>query len=377
MNTMRDVIRILENADFDHRTHDVADLHSFNQQEFSDKGRADIATHGVYPRADNAMGADEDELIIDIEEDTDSIEPDPVQLDQLHQILNGELQQSDEAIRRGPVHLDDRAKQDIAGQLGMSPQDVDTLSNTLTQKLRDEQGQEDEEKILLSTLGEAYQKLMQEIELPVVLQEAGHPERPFSEAQEPKKVNGWWYPGFQDPGPDHPLPVISKEEEEAERQAAAERVKKKRAQRAREAGRTDEARFYAEDPDSLGNITVRDTATGDSKYLQGGQATELKSKLSAGDNDAVLAPLFERAANHEGGETYNAEIAANSGTYNFPWHLGPHHGFATVFFNKDKTLELISVLNMAGEQIDLDRFDANHHDDLLKQAQHFIDTGKV
>lgn len=322
MNTMRDVIRILENADFDHRTHDVADLHSFNQQEFSDKGRADIATHGVYPRADNAMGADEDELIIDIEEDTESIEPDPVQLDQLHQIFNGELQQSDEAIRRGPVHLDDRAKQDIAGQLGMSPQDVDTLSNTLTQKLRDEQGQEDEEKILLSTLGEAYQKLMQEIELPVVLQEAGHPDRPF-----PASV--------------------------------------------------DEARFYAEDPDSLGNITVWDSETGDSKYLQGGQASDLKSKLSAGDNDAVLAPLFERAANHEGGETYNAEIAANSGTYNFPWHLGPHHGFATVFFDKNKTLELVSVLNMAGEQIDLDRFDANHHDDLLKQAQHFIDTGKV
>lgn len=312
MKTMREMLSILnENADMDFRHHHPEDLDSFDPKEFSDKGRADIDTKGVYPRGDNAMANE-------IEEDFETIEPDPVQLDRLHQILNGELKQSDEAIRRGPIRMDGHAKQEIAAQLGVSIQDVEALNNTLTQKMRDQQGDDEENKLLLTSLGEEYRRLMQEIEPPEVLREAGQSDRPF------------------------------------------------------------EARFYAEQPDSLGNVTVRDTETGNTKYLQGGQASELRNRLAATqDADAVIAPLFEKAENPEAEDSYAAEIAAKSGTYNFPWHLGPHHGFATVFFNEDQELRLEHVLDMTGEEIPLDRIAEPQRAELLQQAHQLIDKGDV
>lgn len=374
MRSMRDVIRILENADFDHRIHDVDDLHTFDYKEFSDKGRADIDTRGVYPRADNALadGPDE-EIIIDIEnveEDINSIEPDPIQLSRLQQILNGELKITDQTIRKGPINLDDNAKHQIAGRLGVSVEDLDALNNTLTQQLRDKQGDDEENKMLLTSLKEEYHRMMRKIKPPLAMREAGYSNRPF------KKVNGWWYPPFQDPGPDHPLPMVSPEEVEAERLAAAERVKQKRAKRALDRERAFEQRFYAE-PDSLGNLTVRDSETGDTKFVQGGQATELTDQLKSGANqDAVLAPLFERASNPES-DSYHSEIGAASGTFNFPWHLGPHHGFATVFYNDAKQLELQSVMDMGGEEIDLDNLPDPQREQLVQQARDFINSGDV
>ena len=118
MSDMRDVIKLLENADFDHGHHDAADLHSFDKKEFSDKGRADIDTRGVYPRADNGM-AEIDEFAVP------DIAPDASHIDQLHQMLT-RAKVSDQEIKHG-VRLSDHGKELIAGRFGIGPHDVDAL----------------------------------------------------------------------------------------------------------------------------------------------------------------------------------------------------------------------------------------------------------
>lgn len=54
-------------------------------------------------------------------------------------------------------------------------------------------------------------------------------------------------------------------------------------------------RFSMED-DYLGNITVRDGRTGQSKFLRGSRASDLRKNLGQGDKQAVLGAVFEAAS---------------------------------------------------------------------------------
>jgi len=119
-------------------------------------------------------------------------------------------------------------------------------------------------------------------------------------------------------------------------------------------------------------VTVRDSDTGDSKFVQGAQATELLDKLDSGANeDTVLGRLFEKAENPES-DSYAKEMMATSGTYNFPWKLGAHHGLATVFFSvadDQPMLRLDSVRNVSGEEIAMSD---QQREELTQQARDFI-----
>lgn len=292
---IRDLRKIVENADFDYGHHDAAKLHTFDK-EFSDKGRADVPTDGVYPRSDNAMANEIDEWAMPDDQDEVSYTAHPSQLMQVHSLLN-KADVSDQEIKSG-VELTDRGHHIVAGELGVGPKEVDELIGSLVQQLRSDDGAKE-------SLAEEYRKFMAE---------AGYSTLPFA--------------------------------------------------------LTDSADRYSYEKDALGNVTVRDGETGNSKFLRGAQATEMLDRLSTHAPDSVLGTLFEKAMNPET-DTYDNEIAAKSGTYNFPWKLADRHGFGTVFFSEGDpiTLRLENATDEHGDDVPLD----DHlSEELLQQARDFI-----
>lgn len=130
---------------------------------------------------------------------------------------------------------------------------------------------------------------------------------------------------------------------------------------------------YSYEEDALGSITVRDGETGKSKFIQGAEATKLADRLkTAGPNrDAVLAPLVESELVDEP-DSFEDEITATSGSYNFPWRFNGRHGLGTVMFKaggKEPLLRLISVRDIEGNEIEPDPL---MKDALLQQARAFI-----
>ncbi len=118
---------------------------------------------------------------------------------------------------------------------------------------------------------------------------------------------------------------------------------------------------YTFEADILGNMTVRNTKTGEESYVQGSEAAELKQALDHHPDNAqdILAQYMEEAEpvmedDEEGEHSYEAELDDTKGTYNFPWKYGTKHGTATVeYFKKgDKPVfNVISIRNASGDEI--------------------------
>ena len=356
---MRDVITLLENADFDHGHSDASQLHTFDKKEFSDKGRADIDTKGVYPRADNGM-AEIDEFA------EPEIMPHASHIDQLHQMLT-RAKVSDEEIKHG-VHLSDHGKDLIAGRFGIGPHDVEALINKLMQSMRD--GDEEREENMLS---EVYHRMMEDVDPPYEAKQLHA--LGFTPEKHPRfGYNVYKHANFPNDTVDigH-TGVFYHNQDTGSRRAYESIGQLRQGFGLQEAGHTDrpfEGR-YAYEKDKLGSVTVRDADSGDSKFVQGSQATELLDKLSGGENeDAVLGRLFEKAKNPESGGSFADEMTS-SGTYNFPWKLGAQHGLATVFFSggDPPVLRLDSVRNVTGEEIAMND---HQREELTQQAHDFI-----
>jgi len=119
----------------------------------------------------------------------------------------------------------------------------------------------------------------------------------------------------------------------------------------------DDERFGYE-KDGMGNVTVRDSQTGKSIYLQGSEATDLLNKLEQ-DPDAEQSILSGLESLMEGGiidesddpDDYIREMKQNSGTFNFPWKVGMKHGTGTAkykFDGDDMIVHLLSVRDSEG-----------------------------
>src|ERR1035437_7750540 len=131
---MRNLIKIVEgatvkeNMDADNMYGDapsfMATLANKNNQDFGDKGRGDISSKPNNPRfSDNSMTVDEDnEPISSMGSDEDQSH-----LEQLHDMLT-RTGLTDLEIRQG-VKLGMDGKNKIAGNLGISPEEVDLLVN--------------------------------------------------------------------------------------------------------------------------------------------------------------------------------------------------------------------------------------------------------
>lgn len=118
---------------------------------------------------------------------------------------------------------------------------------------------------------------------------------------------------------------------------------------------------YGFEKDFLGNVTIRDTVSGEDKFLSGDQSTELLSMLEAGgDEQAILAQFMQGDSLNEDDEeleedeNYDQEIATSFGTYNFPWKIQGDSGFATASYggsDDPKKMRIMSVSDSRGDQI--------------------------
>ncbi len=113
---------------------------------------------------------------------------------------------------------------------------------------------------------------------------------------------------------------------------------------------------YTYESDFLGNITIRDTQTGDVKNLTGSDAFGLLSEIERlGDYQSLLSGYFtlKESADEELDGDIDDEITGRAGTYNFPMK-----GFlVTVRFwvqqGKFKT-KVISIRDAEGEEYPVD-----------------------
>lgn len=142
------------------------------------------------------------------------------------------------------------------------------------------------------------------------------------------------------------------------------------------AGATAEPR-YTHMIDSMKNVTITDTKTGQSCFLRGSKAVAVLNRLKGGDPQAVLAmyaPLMEAKKKKSVlDESFDDEIhAIPHGAYNFPWRLGRHRGTATARFKgrgKDMEIKIISVRDEESEDLQLPQ---EQIDAIQQQAVAFI-----
>jgi hypothetical protein len=299
--------KLREQADFD-VSRNPDRLRPFDKQEFSDRGRADTKVRANDPRfADNPM---DDERL-------DEFAEDDATLDRLHQMLSN-LGVTDQQIVAGPLKLTHDGYRKAAARLGVSPDNVKVYLNTLTQNLRDAEDEDEENQLLLGSMGmsglaEQYYNAVNAIDEEDEDTEAGQPNPPFAQ-------------------PDR----------------------------------------FSYEPDALGSLTVRDATTGRSKFVQGAEASGLLNRLKApgANRAAILAPIVEKAL-PDSKPDFWPEIRADAGTYNFMWKLGTQHGSGTVMFHAGHgpNLELVDVRDDDGNEMDVD---GAMHRELLDQARDFL-----
>lgn len=133
---MRYLIKLVENADADNMYGDATlKIKPFSRkanQDFGDKGRADLSVKMNNPRfSDNSMSIDEyADTSFDVNDENDAAD-----MDKIHQMLT-QAGITDQEIIQG-ITISQNGKNKIAGQLGISPSEVDLLIATLEQKLSD------------------------------------------------------------------------------------------------------------------------------------------------------------------------------------------------------------------------------------------------
>lgn len=141
----------------------------------------------------------------------------------------------------------------------------------------------------------------------------------------------------------------------------------------------DHGRYTYED-DYLNNVTVRDSTTGKSVYLQGSQATALLAKLKANPSQeqallATVGSLMEGDGGEADGPSgYDDEIDTDLGsTYNFTWNVDGRHGSGTASYTGEGTSMHIELVRVADEDGDEFEPDPRMKRGILSAAKDFID----
>ena len=138
----------------------------------------------------------------------------------------------------------------------------------------------------------------------------------------------------------------------------------------------DDRRFSYE-KDWLQNVTIRDAESGEEVSVEGAEGAQLLSRLEEHpeEEQQILAnymiqrPLRESEDLDED-DSYDDEIKAKSGSYNFPWQGFGGRGIATAFYTGDKLkVKIVSVRNENDEEVPIDD---EHRAMLTKQALDFI-----
>lgn len=113
---------------------------------------------------------------------------------------------------------------------------------------------------------------------------------------------------------------------------------------------------FAYEADFMGNVTLRDTKTGASRYLQGDDGQKFLHEIErVGTNyQALIAPYFEDALLEFAQEDVASDEFGNTGgTYNFPFQ----GNFACARFwlaGTKPMVEVVSVVDEHGAEVPLD-----------------------
>jgi hypothetical protein len=117
---------------------------------------------------------------------------------------------------------------------------------------------------------------------------------------------------------------------------------------------------FSYEKDFLGNVTIRDSHTGDDVFLRGQQSAKLLHELIVSDDEQeVLAQYMADPINEDEDEegdadsTYEPEIDAGGGSYNFPWTLEGAHGTATAVYSGTGTIKIVSVRDEDGVEVEI------------------------
>jgi hypothetical protein len=118
---------------------------------------------------------------------------------------------------------------------------------------------------------------------------------------------------------------------------------------------TDGERF-AYESDFMGNVTLRDTKTGASRFLQGEEAFRLLHEIERvhPDFQFVISPYFTDTLNEFVEDDVMSDDTGNSGgTYNFPFR----GNFACARFwmaGAKPRIEVVSIVDANGEELNMD-----------------------
>lgn len=115
----------------------------------------------------------------------------------------------------------------------------------------------------------------------------------------------------------------------------------------------EDAPRFTHESDYMGNITLRDSKTGESRFMQGDGAFELSDELAANPDkeQEIIASYFDAEILNEG--TEEEAIVSDKGTFNFPYR----GMFATAVYGLDEggkfRCEVVSLRNSEDEEIKL------------------------
>lgn len=115
----------------------------------------------------------------------------------------------------------------------------------------------------------------------------------------------------------------------------------------------EDAPRFTYESDYMGNITLRDSKTGESRFIQGDGAFKLSDQLAANPNkeQEIIASYFNTEVLNEGAE--EDAIVTDKGTFNFPYR----GMFATAVYGLDAggkfRCEVMSLRNSEDEEINL------------------------
>jgi len=129
---------------------------------------------------------------------------------------------------------------------------------------------------------------------------------------------------------------------------------------------------FSYEKDAVGNVTVRDSQTGKSVYLQGSQATDLLSRIAQQPSNvqSILSGLTslmeddgyeddheEDHLDESEGDTFLDEMEQSQGTFNFSWDDMGKHGTGTARYKYDGHdfhIKLLVIRDNAGKTIQPD-----------------------
>lgn len=126
---------------------------------------------------------------------------------------------------------------------------------------------------------------------------------------------------------------------------------------------------FSHEDDWLGNVTVRDNASGKEKFVRGSEGTKLSKKLKKStDDQAVLRKAVSEADGNDWiTKMWNKEAKKNGGeeeptpspigTYNFDWQVAGQSGTGTARFRavgQRTRIDVLSVRDQSGKEFEPD-----------------------